>query len=95
MFLISGKSVTVVDPAVWSGALLKALYETSVKPRKKKSPPSVTMKEAIPLLTIIHPCIHPKDSVIHNVINIASSGETSLILNNVYPSKWKPPSKDM
>ena len=45
------------------------------------------MKEAIPLLTIIHPCIHPKDNVIHNVINIASSGETSLILNNVNPSK--------
>ena len=25
MFFISGKSVTVVDPAVWSGALLNAL----------------------------------------------------------------------
>jgi hypothetical protein len=54
----------------------------SVKPLKKNSPPSVTMKEDIPLLTTIHPWIHPKDKVIHNVINIASNGETSLISNN-------------
>ena len=49
MFLISGRSVTVVEPAVWSGALLKALYDTSVTPLKKNNPPNVTINDAIPV----------------------------------------------
>ena len=52
---MSGNSVTVVDPAVWSGARLNALYDTSVTPLRKNNPPSVTINEAIPLLTINQP----------------------------------------
>ena len=36
-------------------ALLKARKETMVRPLKKNNPPSVTIKEAIPVLTINHP----------------------------------------
>ena len=36
-------------------ALLKARKETMVRPLKKNNPPSVTIKEAIPVFTINHP----------------------------------------
>ena len=92
---MSGNSVTVVDPAVWSGARLNALYDTSVTPLKKNNPPSVTINDAIPLLTINHPWNQPKDNVKHNVINSAVNGETSVISKSFKPSKWKPPSKEI
>ena len=94
IFFISGRSVTVVDPAVWSGFLLKARYVTSVKPLRKNKPPKVTINEAIPLLTIMKPWNQPKERVITKVIKSAVKGETFVISNNFIPSKWKPPSKD-
>ena len=95
IFFISGRSVTVVDPAVWSGALLNALYAVSVTPLKKNKPPSVTIKEAIPLFTISQPWNQPKANVKHNVIKIAVKGDGSFILKRVILSKWKPPWKDI
>ena len=41
------------------------------------------MKEGKPDLTTMVPCIHPKKSVKHKVINIASIGETSAMWKTV------------
>ena len=92
---MSGKSVTVVDPAVWEKALLKARKETIVRPLKKNNPPRVTIKEAIPVFTINHPWNQPKDNVKHKVINKAVRGETSVISNIFKVSKCNPPAKDI
>ena len=52
------------------------LRETSVKPLRKNKPPRVTIKEGKPDLTTMVPCIQPKKSVKHKVINIATIGVT-------------------
>ena len=76
MFLMSGSSVTVVAPLVWSGRWLKARSDTSVRPRRKNRPPSVTMNDGRPERTTMKPCSQPKNSVKHMVIMIAPIGDT-------------------
>ena len=63
--------------------IVKRNDEVSLSEIKKNNPPSVTMKEGKPDLTTMVPCIHPKKSVKHNVINIASIGETSAMWKTV------------